>query len=785
MLAHIMRRLARRPGMAIAGLATVALGTAASLTVTTVIRDVEHHVLPFSHPGELVWIGGRSTHDQSTSVSLLATRLWNARLQALSDIAAYRGAAMSLRTPAGMAPVDVTLASPTLFSALGRPAAIGRTLQAQDDEEDAPRVVVLSDAAWHRYYGGDSAVLGQTVELNQRPYAVVGVMPSDFAFPTPEAFGWIAIDAEMAPFRNSDARVVSAVARLRPGRTVQAAQRELARIGAPARADSHGADAITPYLVPLRDHLLRDLLPRARAMGAAAVLVFLLACTNAAALFAVGMLDRHREIAIRHALGAARWRLIAMVAQEGGLLAFGGAAAGYGLAWFQLGHGERVAFSGTPITARPPDIWLAIAAGAAATALYVGAATWHLYRPGPLDGLRSSASTSLSATGAWWRRILLSAELAATIVLVVGAGLAAQSVLRLTNADVGFDADGVSVVKLARPYTTMLPPQANDARLFAQRLLLALRDQPGVTAAAISSDMPSKGGTFIDRIGEGSRAQGTSIALHTVTPGYFSTLRIPVLAGRGFRDADDDRHAPVAIIDRDLARMLSGRSSVLGQRLRLIGTGLNLEVIGVTGDTRELGAGWTSPPAVYVPFAQVPVPRIVLLIRGSTGGESPAFRRLIASIDPQQAVPPALPLTAVVREPLKQPALYLAALTPFAILALIITAIGLYSVSSLALRQRRRELAIRAALGAEPHELRRLLLRQTLHLAVGGAALGMLGGIAFARVLGGLLEGVRPYDPLPWVASLLLVCVAVLLGTWGPAARAGRVDPARVLQMDS
>ncbi len=683
-----------------------------------------------------------------------------------------------------MRPIEVTLASPHLFAALGRSAAMGRTLEARDND-NSERVVVLSDAAWHRYFDGDPNALGRIVDLNHRPFTIVGVMPPDFRFPTPTSFGWVAVGPEMAPFRNSDARIVSAIARVRPGHSLVEAQRELNGVGAPTRPDSHGADAVAPYLTPLRDYLLRDVLPRARAMGAAAALIFLLACANAAALFAVGMLDRHRELAIRHSLGATRGRLTAMVAQEAIVLAAAGGGIGYGLAYFELLRIGGVGFESAALPAATPHAQVAVAAAAMSALLYVSAAVWQLYRQPPHESLRAGTNVSLSHRGVWWRRLLVSAELAGTLILAVGAALAGQSVLRLSNADLGFDPDSVTTLTLALPYTVMMPPQAADARLFVHRVLAALNDRPGVTAAAIASDMPSKGGAFIDRIGGSSPAAGTSVSIHSVTSGYFRSIRLPVLAGRNFRETDGPGSPPVALVDRELAEKLFGPVSPIGQNARLMAAGLQVEIIGITGTMRHLGAGWDSPPAIYVPYAQLPVPRSIVLVRGTPAAANPAaLRRIVGAIDPQQSVPAPVPLARIVREPLGQPTLYLSALTPFAIVALMITVLGLYSISSLALRQRHRELAIRAALGADSRALRRLLAEQTLRLGTGGLAVGIVSAAAFARVLQSVLEGVRATDPLPWVVGIVVVCSAVLLGTAGPAMRAGKSDPARALRAD-
>ena len=803
-----LRGLRRAPAFSTIVVLTLSLGVGTSTAVFTVVDAAMLRALPFRDAERMVVLQGVAGPERSVrAASYLETRDWAARSRATTHLATYDVQEIATSWEGGADRVRVETVAASYFPLLGARPALGRVFGAAEDSvPDRDAVAVISHDLWQRRYAADPGVLGGTLRLNRRPFTIVGVMPPGFRGIDFEAEAWIpaamiSIVRPIAAMEDRGSRWLSAVARLRPGLSLDEAQRDLDRVSRELAAQHPETHRDRwAQAVPFRELALGDAAPMLRALFAAALLLMAVACVNVAALQLVRGTARERQIAIFRALGAGAARVMGHSVAEGLLLAAAGGAGGVlaaqlVLAWLvpRLPDGVLPAFAAPTLDSRA--LLFAVAAAGASGIL-----------SGMLPAMRRSTDLAPqlrqgapAAAGSGLGRIarprgqqfLVMAEVAVSLVLLVGAGLLGRTLLQLSRVDPGFGAEGQVAFALELPGAQY--PSTGRAAV-ARRLHDELAALPRVEAVAVGSDLPLRGSAsagmlFTPRQSE----EGVRFYRHRVLPDWFAALGIPIERGRGFNDADDADAPLVAIVSRSAARRLWGDAPAVGQRFSLESSteGPWIEVVGVAGDVRHrdlttdlLAMG--SEPDVYFPFAQSTDNDLQIAVQTSAGPEAmqPSLRAAVARVD---AALPLLRLQTLDESLRAQTAVRRLGgllLGTFAAAALALAALGLYGVVAYAVGASWREIALRLALGGRAASVVALIVRQGMTLVALGVAIGIAASLAVSGALAGLLFQVPGRDPFTYVAVSLLLGGIALVATLVPAWRASRLEPQAVLRGD-
>jgi predicted permease len=787
-LRHAVRLLRRKPGFTAAALATLALGIGANAAVFSLVYGVLMRPLPYRQPERLVRVSeeheGARAAMRAAWLSNLTFHAWD-RPRTLEGIAAYGGRLYNVAGESGPERVFGAAVSPSLFPLLGASPAAGRFFAPEDAASDAAPVVVLSHAFWTQRFGADPRAVGRTLLLEEQPHLIVGVAEPGFYFPDRDARLWTPFVVPRAtgePNRRS-VNVFFAVARLTAGATEAEAAAEGTLVARGAGPRPPAADMLFgaggPVRVNVRSLLLdatSNVRPALGALAAAAGLLLLIACANVANLFLSRGVARQRELAVRAALGAGRGRLARQLLVESLLLALAGGLVGVLLADLLLAAWPALAPADFP---RVHDV--AVDGTVLAFAAFASTLSGVLAGLLPaLRGARRDLIASLQAGGSWAsahsfaalrsnaaRGGLLIMEAAMAVVLVIGASLLARSFVRLVRVDPGYDPRNVLAARIHVPGGARAE-ERNQQLL--EGLLERLRREPGVIAAGAGNMAPFVDSVSVSGFGLPERETGgkptqARALQHLVTPGYAEALGLRLVEGRLLNDADTRAVGEAMLVNQEFARQYLSDGPIAGRRLPGVirqGSALT-EIVGVVADVLKDGLDTRPQPEVYFAAQRGRSIRhdIGLLVR--TAGDplalAPALRRLVAEADPGAAVDQVATLAQRVSSSVSQPRFAVAVLGAFAALALALAGVGLYGVLSYAVVQRRRELGIRSALGADQRDLARLVLRQGLAFTLAGLGLGLAAA------------------PLP----LLVVAAAACLL---PARRAAGADPAEVLRAE-
>jgi putative ABC transport system permease protein len=796
------RGLAARPGFTVVALATLALGIGANTAIFTVLRAILLRPLPFPDATSLVAVGQSRERGDVSVTSYLDFADWRRDTASLAELAAWHDDALTFVGDAGPQRLLGVASSSNLFTTLGVTPAIGRGFAADEDQAGKNRVVVLSWQAWQRLLGGDRAAVGRTIRLDDTPYTLLGILPQDFRFPVGEnkdAFTTLPRPWDDAMIPHRAASYLRLIGRLAPGATLATAQAELDAEAA-RQAIAYPDDSAHRFVTvrSLQSYLVAGVRPALLVLFGAVGFVLLIACVNVANLLLARATSRHREVAIRVALGAGRGRVVRELLVDSLVLSLAGAALGVLLALWSLDALHSL-IPAEALALRP----IAIDGGVLAFSLIVAVTTGIVFgiypalqasSADPQEALRDGGRGSAGPRHQRARSALVVAEIAFAAVLLVGAALTAESFRRLANEDPGFPAGGLVTANVFLPDTRYHGSAASIA--FYRKLEQNLAALPGVTGAAIAFPLPfSNMNISLDYVVDGEAepppGQGPSAAIHPVSVGYFATLGVPVKGGRTFVAADDRADAPaVAVIDETLARRHFHGADAVGRRLRFTWSGREetYEIIGVAGDVRGdggQGLDAPAPPEIYIPFGRTSFPFMTFAIRTRADGNWP---RLLAGA--VQSIDAAMPVNAVttmdesVRGSMARQRLSAVLLGIFGGLAVVLALIGVYGVMSYAVAQRRQEIGIRMALGARAPEVTRMIVGHTLRLAAVGAGVGLAAALALGQVLARLLYGVTPTEPAIFAATgpfLVAVCV---LAAYLPARRAARTDPMVALRSD-
>jgi putative ABC transport system permease protein len=813
-LRFALRSLARMPGFTIVTLLVIAVGIGVNTAVFSVIDAVLLKPLTYPDPQALVQLVMTTNEGPFAAASIPEFALWQQQTGIFQQIAAYDWGGAGANLTGGDHPEQVQAGHVTrdYFALLGAPILAGRTFTAAEDSPNGGRVVVLSYGLWKQRYGGDAKIVGHTIQIDGQPYLVVGVIGRSFVTDTPVDL-WLPDQFEL----NSHEMVVNftAVARLKPGVTVAQANAQL-RLVADQFRRAYGSNSLPPGggfgVVPLQQFMVGDMrFPLLVLLGAVGF-VLLIACANVANLLLARASARRRELATRAALGAGRGQIIRQLLTESLALALTGGLLGLviGFLGVQLllrinpGNIPRISETGAGVALDPNILVFTLGVSVLTGILFGLIPAIAASSPNLAATLNEGSSRSgTSFRQGKVRSLLVVSEIALALVLVIGATLLIRTFQKLGEVDPGFVTHDVLTMTMSisgsRFQTTA--PVAQLVRDGQDRLLAV----PGVLDAGASNCLPlySGFGMGFDIVGrpKGNAPFTGGAGFYSISSGYFSSLGIPVLRGRGFTERDDASSPWVAVINQAMARQYWPQGDPLKDRI-LIGAGAGpafaeppRQVIGIVGDTRNGSVDREPGPMMYIPLAQMPDGETAL---NST--VAPLYWIVRTRVNPYTVLAPVeaalreasgdlavahiLTMDQVEARSIARQRFNMVLLTIFGLSGLLMAAIGVYGVMSYSVQQRTQEMGVRMALGAQAWNLRNMVIGQGMMLALLGVAVGLGGAFWLTRFLAGFLFGVKAWDPMAFLLTPLLLCAVALLAVWVPARRATRVDPMTALRLE-
>jgi len=795
-----IRMLMKNPGFAIIAVLTLALGIGANTAIFSVVNAELLRPLPFRDSGRLARVAATNSriHSSNGSTSYPDFADWRAQNKVFEKMAAYTNTTFTLSGLEKPAHLEGASVSADLFEMLGVAPELGRTFLPEEDEPHH-HVVILSDGIWREKFGGDPAIIGRTITLDNIGYTVVGVMPPAFRFPLQgePKMTWSTMSG-LSMAQERGAHFLTCVAKLKPGVTFAQAQAAMDVIaGSLSKQYPDSNTYMGVRVTSEQERVTQAIRPALLVMMIAVGLVLLIACVNVANLLLARATSRGREIAIRTALGAGKTRVVRQLLTESLLLAL--VAGGLGIVLAAWGTGILVRFSpeGLPrVTEIHMDGWvLAFTVGLSLlTGILFGLApALQVTHSNIVEALKEG---SLSTTAGSGRHLLRSSlvivEMVLALILLVSAGLLIRSLIRLQDLSPGFDPRNVMTASVDLPDARF--PDVKKVEFFRE-LATELKALPGVQSAGAIYPLPMSGDemrTFFEIEGRPvTKSDQAHTSIRVASPNYFSTMRIPLLQGRDFSERDDKAATPVIVVNETLARRYFPNESPIGKRIKPgFSTGPGeapmREIVGVVGNVKfsDLTAEWT--PESYVPYAQSPFGTMTIVVRSARNPEelTKPIASVVQSLD--KNLPAYAPKTVeqYLDGTIAVPRFNTFLLAIFAALAMVLTAVGLYGVISYTVAQRTHEIGIRMALGAQPGDMLRLVVGQGMRLALFGVGLGLVGAFGLTRFLSSLLFGVSSTDPLSFAVVVTMLLGVVLLACYIPARRAMRVDPMVALRYE-
>lgn len=810
-LRYAFRQLIKSPSFSATAIFALALGIGATTAMFAVIYAFLLRPLPYADPEKLVMLQSRSTRSGSDlGVNYLDFVDWQKQSRSFSDLAFFNLRWNGNLEPTGGATetLKTTFTTANLFNLLGVQPVLGRSLTAADDEKGAPKVMLISERLWKRSFGGNPSIIGRAARLDGTPRTIVGVMPAGFRFPSQTDL-WVPMASVFGMNDDRSWRADQAIGRLKPGATAQQAQAEIALIAERLALQYPDTNKeIGAAVVPLRDHFAGDVRFSLLLLLASCGGVLLIACANVSQLLLARATTRERELSIRTALGASRWRLARQVLAESALLAVLGSGAGAVLAFWLV---DLVAASipiELPFWIRidvNPSVLAFSVAVSCITALLAGSLpAWQATRVGISQALKSAGSnTGGTAAGARFREILTAAQVAVSIVLLVGAGLVLRSLLKLNEVDPGFDARNVLMMEVNPTYSADESSQTRVDRF--SRLLQRISEMPGVEAVGANNSPPfvpqrpwNRAEFTAEQQSADEQSRNPRTNFQTVSSDYFRTVRIPLRHGRVFDERDKLDAPRVCLISESLQKRLWPAEDAVGKRLKL-GKPESawssaspdpdwMTIVGVVADVRHQSLGAEPGPDIYKPSTQLAWKQMHFLVRVREGIKPlsliPALRKEIAAVAPEVGVFNFVSLGDEVANSLWQQRLRGWLLGFFSIVALVLAAAGLYGAVAYGVAQRTREIGIRMALGATRAAVLRLVLRQGMRAVAIGLVFGIGGAFLVSRVLNAFLFGISGNDLTSYAAACLLLAATAGIATLIPARRASLVNPMEALRTE-
>jgi len=808
------RNLTRTPGFALITILTLALGIGANTAIFSVVNAVILRPLGYPEPDRLIYISSQFPQMGFDQFWMSPPEFleFQERTRAFTAVGAFATGQANLTAADRPRRVNSGQASVSLFKALGVNAMYGRTFEPAETLPNGPRVAVLTYEVWQSAFGGTAAVLGPEIELNGLRRTVVGIMPPRFDVADQHVEVWAPLAIDPANRRNRGNHFLYLIGRLADGATLQSAQAELDTLlaGWPSSIARAATATNGPHTPDTKNHRLRldplqmQIVGSARTavfvLQGAVIFVLLIACANLANLLLARAESRHKEFAVRSALGAGRWRLLRQFMVEGCLLSFTGAALGLAVAVV----GVRALIAAYP-ESLPRSADVALDLGVLTFTLVIGLATGAVFGLAPLLHLAPDATslalkeggtrTTAGASRNRIRRGLVAAEVALAVALVIGAGLLLRTVMNLSNVDSGFKRGQLVTFAVTLPNATYARPE--QKRSFYERLIEQLRSTSGVQSVAGMTGLPplrqvDANDTMIEGYVAPPEGPFNNVDYYqTVTTGYVETMGIPVVEGRAFQPTD--AMATTVLINETMARTFYKGQSPIGRRVKPSSASAMpfFTIVGVLKDVKQGGVDQKTGTELYFNFEQLTttVPQfgvgtmnVVLRTTQPPNALAGTIHQAVAALDPSLPIEKLRSMDDVFGEAIGRPRLLAQLLGIFAGLALLLAAIGSYGVLSYMVTERRREIGIRMALGADRASVMRMVLSQGLRLTLVGVVVGLAGAFAMNRVLASLLFGVRPSDPVTIGAVVAIISGVALVACYLPARVATRVDPMIVLR---
>lgn len=810
-----LRLLWRAPGFTAAAVAALALGIGANTAIFSVLNAVVLTPLPYPDPSRLVMFMNVSPQGSGAGASPTKFNVWRRQTDLFDHVSAYRFGVVNITGDADPEQVSAGYVSADFFRLFGAAPLRGRTFTAEEDRPGGGYAVVVSRGFWQRRFGGDPAIVGRTLTFNGQPHDIIGVLaPFDTtAIQSPIGAPEVWLPFQIDPTSSMQGHFFSAAGRLKPEITVEAATARLASAAAEFRQAFPAA--LPPQVgfgvLPLQELIVRNVRASLWVLTGAVGFVLLIACANVANLLLARATVRQREIAIRAAMGAPRSRVMRQLLTESLVLACGGGLLGLILGTVGIrvllaldpGNIPRVGANGSAVGI---DLRVLLFTGVVSVATGLVFGLFPALRASRVD-LSSTMKESGSRSGTGLRHnkargLLVVAEVALALVLLVGASLLIRTYAALRAVDPGFDPTRVLTMRMSLAGDRFARAASVGELMRAGRE--GLESLPDVEAAAASCCVPLQGGFGLPFIIEGRSLEGQSHGGGSFTPisaNYFKVFTIPQLRGRAFTDEDAAGAPGVTIINQAMARQYWPNGNPVGERIT-IGRGLGpgteegpREIVGVVGDVRDGALSRDPSPIMYVPWAQLPDGHSANLLsitalawvvrtRGEPAGLMAAIQTKLRDASGGLPVAQFRAMEQVVRQSTARSDFNTLLLTSFAGVALVLATIGVYGLMAYSVEQRRQELGIRLALGADGLRVRRMVVRQGMLLVLIGVAIGVASALALARVMTGFLFGVTPRDPLVFTAVPFVLAAAAWLGVWWPARRAALVDPVTALRVE-
>ncbi len=806
-LRYSFRMLLKKPGFTVIAVLALAIGIGANSAIFSVINTVLLRPLPYNNPDRLIAVMEQSPQRGYPEMPISYANFadWVDQNHVFEELAAFRTDDFTLTGIGEPERVSGTRVSASLFPMLETQPLSGRVFGVAEDKPGAERVVVLSYRMWQRHFGSDPNVLGQPITLDDESYTIIGIMPQSFRFPAVFTYAgktvnqasdfWVPIAPALSETpRGSHSSF--AIGRLKAGVTLEEARAEMAAIE--SRLEQQYPDentAIESRLLPLHEQAVAYIRPALMVLLSAVGFVLLIACTNVANLLLARAATRHKEIAIRTALGAGRLRLIRQLLTESLLLSLTGGGLGLLLAMWAVDGLAAIGPQDIPrLNEIGLDRWVLLFtfAVSVATGLIFGLVpALQASKPNLTEVLKDGARGATSSLrNNRIRSILVTTEIALSLLLLVGAGLMLRSFIRLQQVDPGFRTDNILTLNLSLSESRY--PEKHQIAGFFQEAINKVRALPGVEAVGATSELPLSGGMSTSGFDiEGRPAPPPDEKMmagnRAISPDYFSTMGISFIKGRDFTDMDNEKAAGVAIINQSLARLFFRDEDPIGKRVSWDAkTNQWYSIVGVVSDIRHASLDEKAEPEIYLPYLQRPKPSLTLAIRTHTDSESmlSAVRSEIQSIDKDQPIDEAMTMNQYLSDSISQRRFNTLLLGLFATLALGLALVGIYGVMSYSVTQRTHEIGIRMALGAKTTDVLKLVVGQGLMLALAGIAAGLAASFALTRLLSDLLYEVSATDFLTFASVSVLLAIAALLASYIPARRATRVDPMVALRYE-